>query len=176
SRVVLYGVFFFAGIGIGAAGIDQGLLARGGALAQRWQYWVISAALSFGALSLLVNFRRMRLSNLAGAPPVWWQSSYGVAYATSCVLICLAVLALFLRFGQGEKSIFDPLREDAYGIYVLYYIAILWLQYALLDISFAPVMQLSAIIKALIVFSLTLAVSWAATTGLRKIPGAKRVL
>jgi GNAT superfamily N-acetyltransferase len=176
SRVVLYGVFFFAGIGIGAAEIDRGLLARTGALAQRWQYWVISAALSFGALSLLVNFRRMRLSNLAGAPPVWWQSSYGVAYAVSCALICLAVLALFLRFGQGEKSIFDPLREDAYGIYVLHYIAILWLQYALLDVSFAPVMQVSAIIKAVIVFSLTLAVSWAATAGLRKLPGAKRVL
>jgi hypothetical protein len=37
-------------------------------------------------------------------------------------------------------------------------------------------MQVSAIIKAVIVFSLTLAVSWAATAGLRKLPGAKRVL
>jgi hypothetical protein len=36
SRVVLYGVFFFAGMGIGAYGIDQGLLARTGALARRW--------------------------------------------------------------------------------------------------------------------------------------------
>jgi len=35
SRVVLYGVFFFAGMGIGAANIDQGLLARTGALARR---------------------------------------------------------------------------------------------------------------------------------------------
>ena len=176
SRVVLYGVFFLAGIGIGAADLDRGLLARHGALAQRWMVWVIAAGLSFGALAFLVNFRRMRLSNLAGAPPVWWQGSYGVVYAIASVTICLAVLALFLRFGQSEKSIFDPLREDAYGMYVLQYIAILWLQYALLDISFSHSTQLSAIIKALIVFLLTVGLSWAATAGLRKIPGAKRVL
>ncbi len=176
SRVVLYGVFFLAGIGIGAADLDRGLLARHGALAQRWMVWVIAAGLSFGALAFLVNFRRMRLSNLAGAPPVWWQGSYGVVYAIASVTICLAVLALFLRFGQSEKSIFDPMREDAYGMYVLHYIAILWLQYALLDISFSHSMQLSAILKALIVFLLTVGLSWAATAGLRKIPGAKRVL
>ncbi|MDB5566668.1 MAG: hypothetical protein JWP84_3234 [Tardiphaga sp.] len=170
SRVVLYGVFFFAGMGIGAAHIDQGLLARTGALARRWFVWVIAAAVSFGALAFLVNFRRMRLSNLPGAPPFWWQSSYGVIYALACVAICLAVLALFLRFGQGDKSIFDPVRDDAYGIYVVHYIFVLWLQYALLD---AP---LTAIPKALIVFVGTLALSWGVTVGLRKIPGAKRVL
>ncbi len=62
----------------------------------------------------------------------------------ACVLICLAVLALFLRFAQGENSILDPLRDDAYGIYAVHYIPLLWLQYALLDISLAPVMQISA--------------------------------
>jgi thiamine transporter ThiT len=70
----------------------------------------------------------MRLSNLTGAPPFWWQFSYGVTYAIACALICLAVLALFLRFGQREKSLFDPLRDGAYGIYVLHYIPCLWLQ------------------------------------------------
>jgi hypothetical protein len=171
SRTILYGVFFFAGMGIGAAGINDGLLARSGALAQRWWIWFIAAAASFGALTFLVNFRRMRLSNLPGAPPFWWQSSYGVIYAVACTLICMAVLALFLRFGQREKSIFDPVRDDAFGIYVVHYIPVLWLQYALLDAS-----ALGAVPKALIVFFGTLAVSWAVTIGLRKIPGAKRVL
>ncbi len=170
SRVVVYGVFFFAGMGIGAANIDQGLLAKNGALARRWWAWALAAALSFGALTFLVNFRRMRLSNLPGAPPFWWQSSYGVIYAVSCTLICLAVLALFLRFAQREKSLLDPLRDDAYGIYVVHYVAVLWLQYALLE---AP---LSAAPKALIVFAGTLALSWGVTVLLRKIPGTRRVL
>ena len=176
SRVVLYGVFFFAGMGIGASGIDQGLLARTGALARRWLVWVILGAVSFGALTLLVHFRQMRLNNLPGAPPFWWQSSYGVVYAIACTTICLAVLSLFLRFAQGEKSILDPLRDDAYGIYAVHYIAVLWLQYALLNVSFSTAITVSAIIKAVIVFAVTLASSWAVTAALRKIPGAKRVL
>ncbi len=113
----------------------------------------------------------MKLANLAGAPPFWWQSSYGVIYAVACTLICVAVLALFLRFGQREKSIFDPLRDDAYGIYVVHYIAVLWLQYALLDVT-----ALGAIPKALIVFAGTQAISWGVTVMLRRIPGARRVL
>jgi hypothetical protein len=176
SRVVLYGVFFVAGMGIGAANIDQGLLARTGALARRWYVWVVAAAALFGALTLLVNFRQMRLNNLAGAPPFWWQSSYGVIYALACTVICLAVLAVFLRFGQSEKSILDPIRDDAYGIYAVHYVPLLWLQYALLNFSFSTAITVSAIIKAVIVFVLTLASSWAATAALRKIPGAKRVL
>jgi hypothetical protein len=170
SRVVLYGVFFFAGMGIGAVRIDEGLLARTGELTRRWALWVFAAACAFGVLTFLINFRRMRLSNLPGAPPFWWQSSYGVMYAVACALICLAILALFLRFGQGEKSIFDPLRDDAYGIYVVHYIPCLWLQYALLS---AP---LPAIVKALIVFAGTVAISWGVTAALRKIPGVTRVL
>jgi hypothetical protein len=170
SRVVLYGIFFLAGIGIGAFKIDEGVLARTGELARRWAVWFVAAACAFGLLAILINFRRMRLSNLPGAPPFWWQSSYGIVYALACSLICLAILALFLRFGQREKSIFDPLREDAYGMYVVHYAPCLWLQYSLLTTS------LPAIAKGLIVFTGTLLVSWGVTKALRAIPGAKRVL
>jgi surface polysaccharide O-acyltransferase-like enzyme len=68
------------------------------------------------------------------------------------------------------------LRDNAYGIYLIHYIPVLWLQYALYDYSLAPMMQLSAILKAVIVLVLTLATSWAATAALRKIPGATHVL
>jgi surface polysaccharide O-acyltransferase-like enzyme len=86
------------------------------------------------------------------------------------------VLALFLRFSNDGSSILDPLRDDAYGIYLIHYVPVLWLQYLLFNISFGPVMQISAIIKAVIVFVLTLASSWAATAALRRIPGASQVL
>ena len=70
----------------------------------------------------------------------------------------------------------DPLSDSACGIYLLHYVPVLWLQYWLFDMSFGPVDQLTAIIKAVIVFVLTLAISWAATAALRKIPGATHVL
>jgi len=170
SRVVLYGVFFLAGMGVGAVNIDKGLLARTGNLARFWWVWVLTAAVAFGALTVLINFRRMRLSNLAGAPPFWWQSSYGVVYALACVTISVAILALFLRFAQGETNLLDPLRADAYGIYVFHYIPCLWLQYALLSST------MHVAFKVLIVFAGTLLSSWAVTAALRRIPGATRIL
>jgi hypothetical protein len=47
---------------------------------------------------------------------------------------------------------------------------VLWLQYWLYDFG------LPAIIKAAIAFVLTVALSWAATAALRRIPGATRIL
>ena len=45
-RPLIYAVYFFAGVGIGAAGIERGLLAVGGMLAQRWTYALAAALIS----------------------------------------------------------------------------------------------------------------------------------
>ena len=42
-RPLLYAVYFFAGVGLGAAGIDRGLVAADGVLARRWNYGSASA-------------------------------------------------------------------------------------------------------------------------------------
>ena len=42
------------------------------------------------------------------------------------------ILALFLRFDNDGSSILDPLRDDAYGIFLVHYV-VLWLQYWLFD-------------------------------------------
>ena len=108
--------------------------------------------------------------------PVWWEIAYALAFVSYSAAQTFNILALFLRFSNDGSSVLDPLRDSAYGIYLIHYVPVLWLQYVLYDFSFSPVMQLSAIIKAIIVFVLTLAFSWAATVTLRKIPGATHVL
>ena len=47
------------------------------------------------------------------------------------------MLALFLRFGQDRAWWSDSLSEHAYGIYVLHYVFVVWLQYMLLGTEFA---------------------------------------
>src|SRR4029079_4414449 len=54
--------------------------------------------------------------------------------------------------------------------FLVHYPIVLWLQYWLFDFD------LPAIVKAVVAFVLTVALSWAATAALRKIPGATRVL
>lgn len=170
SRTLLYAVFFVAGMGVGAVDLEAGVLARDGRLARGWLVAVTIAAGCFAALTYLINFRRMRLTNLVGAPPLWWQTSYGLIYAATCVAISLMVLALFLRFWSSGKSRLDPLQGDAYGIYVVHYVFCLWLQYALLGAA------IGAVTKAVAVFVGTLLLSWGTTAALRRLPGARRVL
>ena len=80
------------------------------------------------------------------------------------------ILACFLRFKQSGWSILDPMQPDAYGMFLVHYPIVLWLQYWLFDYD------LPAIVKATVAFVLTVILSWAATAALRKIPGATRVL
>lgn len=47
SRIVHYFVYFLAGVGIGATGLAQGLLAPQGKLARSWPWWIARALLFF---------------------------------------------------------------------------------------------------------------------------------
>lgn len=175
SRILLYLLYFFAGVGIGTVRFDQGLLAGDGGLARRWPVWLAATIAAYGCIIGLVYVRHNVLPDL-DHPPLWWQMAYALAFVSYSAAQTFNILALFLRFDNEGSSVLDPLRDSAYGIYLIHYIPVLWLQYALYDISLAPVMQLTAIIKAIIVFILTLILSWGATAALRRIPGATHVL
>jgi surface polysaccharide O-acyltransferase-like enzyme len=175
SRILLYLLYFFAGVGIGAVRFDQGLLAGDGGLARRWPVWLAATVASYACIIGLVYIKHSVLPDV-NHQPLWWETAYALAFVVYSAAQTFNVMALYLRFGNGGSNILDPLRDSAYGIYLIHYVPVLWLQYALYDFSLAPVMQLSAIFKAVIVFVLTLATSWAATAALRRIPGATQVL
>jgi peptidoglycan/LPS O-acetylase OafA/YrhL len=175
SRILLYLLYFFAGVGIGAVAFDKGVLAAAGGLARRWPLWLAATVVTYGSILALIYVKHSVLPDV-NHQPLWWEIAYAVAFASYSASQTLNILALFLRFSNDGSSVLDPLRDSAYGIYLLHYVAVLWLQYLLYDYSFGPVMQLSAIIKAIIVLILTLAFSWAATSALRRLPGATHVL
>jgi hypothetical protein len=175
SRILLYLLYFFAGIGIGAVPFDKGLLAADGALARRWPVWLAATIATYGCIVALIYIKHSVLPDV-NHQPLWWEIAYALAFVAFSASQTFNVLALFLRFSNDGSSVLDPLRDNAYGIYLIHYVPVLWLQYWLYGFSFGPVMQISAIIKAVIVFILTLASSWAATAALRRIPGAGHVL
>jgi Acyltransferase family len=175
GRILLYLLYFLAGVGIGAVPFDKGLLAADGGLARRWLVWLAATIATYGSIIVLIYIKHSLLPDVHHQP-LWWEIAYALAFVAYSAAQTFNILALFLRFSNDGSSILDPLRDDAYGIYLIHYVPVLWLQYVLYDFSFGPVMQLSAVIKAVIVFVLTLAFSWAATAALRKIPGATHVL
>jgi hypothetical protein len=175
SRVLLYLLYFFAGCGVGAASLDRGLLASDGEMARRWPVWLAATIVSYGCIVALVYIKHAVLPDV-NHQPFWWELAYALAFVSYGAAQTFNIIALFLRFDNDGKSILDPLRDSAYGIYLIHYVPVLWLQYLLFGMSFGPFDQLTAIIKAIIVLVLTLALSWAATVALRKIPGATHVL
>lgn len=161
SRPLHYTVYFFAGCAVGAYGLDRGLLASDGALARHWAAWFAASVVGFvlWALptSLMVDGQQAPLSV---------QTAAALGFTLACASGCFVLLALCLRFAPERTRILDSLSVNAYSMYLLHYIFVVWLQYALLPVA------LFAAGKASIVFGGTLASSWAAAVALGNISWA----
>ncbi len=175
DRILLYLLYFFVGAGIGSVNGDRSLLSPDGALAQRWPLWLAATIVTYAGLIGLIFYKREFLSD-PNNPPQWWDNVHAFFFASFSASQTINLLALFLKFDNSGRSILDPLRESSFGIFLIHYVPLLWLQYALYGIALTPIPQATAMLKALIVFAATLAISWLATLALRRIPGVTHVL
>jgi surface polysaccharide O-acyltransferase-like enzyme len=175
SRILLYILYFFVGVGIGSVRSDRSFLSSDGELARRWPIWLAVTIVSYLCLIAMIYYKREYLPD-PNNPSQEWDAVHAFFFASFSAAQTVNLIALFLKFESSGWSILDPLRESSFGIFLVHYVAVLWLQYALFGITLVPNPQITAILKALIVFVLALAISWSATLALRKIPGVARVL
>jgi len=168
SRILLYAAYFFIGAGIGVAHLNQGVLSADGRLAKSSWGWLIATLIPYCLMWGLIYIKREILGN-PDPQPTWYLASYGFFFVAFSAAILFAILGFFLG-SKRRWNILDRMQGDAYGIFLVHYPIVLWLQYWLFDYD------LPAIVKAAIAFVLTVAFSWAVTAALRKIPGATRVL
>lgn len=168
SRILLYATYFFTGVGIGMVNLRNGIFAESGEVANRWSLWLGYALAFYGAILLLVYAHHNWID--FNNPPSWWEAAYAVAFALFSAAMAFALPAIFLHFGKAKLSLLDAMRPSAYGIYLLHYIFIIYLQYMVYDYDWP------AGAKAGIVFAGTLAASWALTTTLRRIPVVARMI
>jgi hypothetical protein len=66
---------------------------------------------------------------------------------------------LFLRCATWRSPVVDSLSKHAYTIYLVHYVFVIWLQYALLGAA------IPAIVKGLTVFAGALFLSWGIAVG-----------
>ena len=163
SRVLLYPAYFITGVGIGVVILKAGILAENGEIAKRWLIWLAFAVLFYVAILLLVYAHHNWIANFA-SPPLPWKMAYGMAFAMFSAAMAFTVLAASLRLAQTRLRLLDAMQPSAYGIYLLHYVFIIWLQYVVYDPPFP------AVVKFAIVFAGTLSMSWALTVLLRKVP------
>jgi glucans biosynthesis protein C len=147
SRIGLYAFFFVAGVIVGADRLTA-------AFERHWFRWLVLAALATAL-------------QLGGRLPEWAAGAVTVLFATA---MAAGLLALAVRFGRGRSAMGDSLAGNAYGIYLLHWPIVLWLQYALLRV------RLGAIEKSMLVLTTGFALSWIAASVLRRVPGIARVV
>lgn len=73
----------------------------------------------------------------------WNRTTYAFRYSVGAIVNrnTLWVLAIFLRFGHTRMRIMDSLCQNAYGIYLVHYLFVIWLQYFLLPAPFRRIRQ-----------------------------------
>jgi surface polysaccharide O-acyltransferase-like enzyme len=169
SRILLYTAYFLAGIGVGAVGLRAGLLAEDGELARRWLVWLGLAFVFYVGILVAVYAHHNWVTSF-DSPPLIWKAAYGLAFASYSAAMAFTLSTIFVRFAASSWRLLDTLQPSAYGIYLVHYIFIMWLQYVLYDFSFP------AFVKFALVFAGTLSLSWAVTVMARKIPLVARMI
>jgi surface polysaccharide O-acyltransferase-like enzyme len=168
SRILLYAGYFMFGIAVGATDLRAGLLAQNSEFASRWRVWWVFALLFYSAILFLVYVHHNWID--FNSPPLWWRTAYGAAFALFSAAMTFALPAICLRFAGANWHWLDALRPSAYGVFLVHYIFIIWLQYAVYDYSWP------AFVKAATVFAGTLSLSWGLIVALRKIPAVARMI
>ena len=149
--MLLYAAYFFIGAGVGAAHFNRGVLSADGRLAKSGWGWVIATLVPYCLLWVLIYIKREILGNPGAAALVRGK---------------LRPLLRRLQRGHlvGDPGIFpqvqtiglehlDPMQNEAYGMFLVHYPIVLWLQYWLFDFD------VPAIVKAAVAFVLTVALS-----------------
>jgi len=158
GRILLYLVYFLSGTLIGACGSALSTFRSDGPLATRWWVWLAAGLVSFTVFIFMIvtTGERTIISE--------------TAFATCCGATVFGMTGLFLRFARRRIRILDSLSDNAYGIYIVHYVFVTWLQYSLLRSPLAPS------IKGIVVFLGTLMLSWGAAAAFRRIPIVAKVI
>ena len=158
SRILLYLVYFLAGTAVGACCFDRSAFRSNGALAKRWWGWLAVGLMSYLVWVILV---------VSAKHPTIVSA---IAFVLCCWATVFGMTGLFLRFAKRRVAIFDSLSENAYGIYVIHYVFVTWLQYLLLGSALAPS------VKGMTVFVGTLILSWGSVAAIRRVPAVAKVI
>ncbi|ARS40640.1 hypothetical protein CA265_13615 [Sphingobacteriaceae bacterium GW460-11-11-14-LB5] len=169
SRLILYFAYFAIGAVVGKLAISEGVFAEKSLTVKYYRLWCLLALLAFGAFlystdvlnkavdqKLLSSNQNAMISN--------------ILFVLCCTLTFLAFVTSYSKLVVKKIAWWDSLSSHAYLIYLVHFVYVTWLQFLLLSFN------IPAGFKFLIVFVLSLGLSWATAYLLRKMPLVKKYL
>jgi len=157
SRVFVYLLYFGAGVALGARGLARSAARSDGPLARMWWAWALAGVAAYAGLTWLFT-----------AYPTSPLVRY--VFLAEMALVVQALVAIFVRFARRPARILDNVSANSYGIYLIHYLVVIWLQYAVLRTS----LPVSA--KFSVVFFGGFALCWASIAALRRIRAVATVI
>ncbi len=165
ARIGLYALWFAMGVLVGVPGFNNGLLSRTGSLARHWRWWLGGCFVAYNLL-----FFVPRLLESHGVSVATGQVLEALLWVVSCVASCFGFLAMFRGIEIRARTWMNSLSRSAYAMYLVHYAFVTWTQRLVLR---API---AAGLKFLVVFSLTLSLSWLTAQVLLRIPALRAIL
>jgi glucans biosynthesis protein C len=162
SRILLYFGFFTLGILIGETDFNNELFSTQSAIVKNWQFWILLSLVVFIVVTIIGKPLILLKKNNILTEFTGWLIYYSL-YTASCILSCIAFLTVFRRFVKTGNPWLNSLSENAYLIYFVHYVFVIWCQFLLLSVS------ISALTKFVVTFIVALSLSWMTSSLLRKI-------
>lgn len=155
SRPLHYFVYFAMGMCLGAFGAEIPMFESGGPLARRWWLWGLAMVPAFLAIIGLMMGGEFAAARMM--------------FPVSCAASSLFLIAVVIRFGRRWRWA-DSMSANAYGIYLLHYLFVIWIQYAALDWPTPALVKCAAVVVA------ATGLSWATAGLLRQSKRIARVV
>jgi hypothetical protein len=163
-RILIYLVWFLFGVTLGDRCLSQGFLAKGSRFAKSWPVWVVLALIVFNGLL----YAQGKLFEIHGFERVREHIIVAIS-VLSCCASSFAFLSLFRGTIKSRSRVWDSLSRNAYLMYAVHYVFVLWVQFLLLKV---PV---NAVVKFAVTFLVTVFASWIVSSLLLRVPGIKRI-
>jgi glucan biosynthesis protein C len=158
ARIGLYFASFLLGMAVGT-----GQQWRTAGWPRYWGAWLALGILSFFVyIGLFVEV--IQLPNPA------YQAALSVTFAASSAGASLGFLGAFRKLVRRPRPILDSVSANSFGIYLIHYAFVLWIQFALIAVSWP------AWIKFSVAFIGGFVLSWGTSMLIRQISAVRRVL
>jgi glucan biosynthesis protein C len=161
NRILLYFGYFMLGTAVGNTAFNDSVFNPASPLVRNWKWWIFLCALTYAILTifpatLTEMVKQNQMSELVG------YLIYFSVYVASCTFSCIAFITMFRATVHSPKSWWNSLSDNAYLIYLVHYVFVIWCQYLLLEAPFP------AFVKFLITFIVSVSASWAVSILIRK--------
>lgn len=162
SRIILYFGYFILGVLIGNMDFNNEIFSTKSRIVKIWWIWSLLSLVIYFVLTIIVKPLTEMVKNNKIAEFYGWMIYYSI-YVASCVTSCITFITTFRKFIHVAKLWLNSLSDNAYLIYLIHYVFVIWCQFLLLKFNIPAFVKFSA--TFIIAFSL----SWIASNLLRKI-------